>query len=159
MKESFSGKGLINFKIESLIKSFENEINNNLIKLTDGQFALGFNIEDSKLKLKIYSHSEEVSIKSLSTGEFNKVNMASLLAVRSMMAKLSDVSVNVLFLDEVISVLSPNSLETLIEHLLAENLNTFIVSHGYAHPLAEEIHLEKTNNISKRVLNEYRRYY
>lgn len=151
LKESFSGKGLVNFKIESLIKSFEAEINSNLIKLTDGQFALGFIIEDSKLKLVTYSHGVEVSIKSLSTGEFNKVNMASLLAVRDMMAKLSDVSINVLFLDEVISVLSPDSLETLINHLLKERLNTFIVSHGYAHPLAEEIHLVKTNNISKRV--------
>lgn len=149
LKESFSGKGLVNFKIESLIKSFETEINSNLVNLTDGQFALGFIVEDAKLKLKMYSHSEEVSIKSLSTGEFNKVNMASLLAVRSMMSKMSDVSVNVLFLDEVISVLSATSLETLIDHLLKENLNTFIVSHEYSHPLAEEIHLVKTNNISE----------
>lgn len=151
LKDSFSGKGLVNFKIESLIKGFENEINNNLIKLTDGQFALGFNIEDSKLKLTMYSHGVEVSIKSLSTGESNKLTMSSLLAVRSMMAKLSDVSINLLFLDEVISVLSPTSLETLIDYLLKENLNTFIVSHGYAHPLAEEITLEKTNNISRKI--------
>lgn len=149
LKESFSGKGLINFKIESIIKAFEDEINNNLIKLTDGQFSMNFIVEDAKLKLKMYSHSEEVSIKSLSTGEFNKVNMSSLLAVRTMMAKMSDVSLNVLFLDEVISVLSATSLETLIDHLLSEDLNTFIVSHEYSHPLAEEIHIVKTNNISE----------
>ena len=54
-----------------------------------------------------------------------------------------------LFLDEVIGVLDDTGREKLIEVLLAEDLNTYIVSHGWTHPLLEKTEVIKEENISR----------
>jgi hypothetical protein len=54
-----------------------------------------------------------------------------------------------LFLDEVINVLDDLGREKLVEVLLREDLNTYIVSHGWSHPLLEKIEVVKHENISK----------
>ena len=57
---------------------------------------------------------------------------------------------DVLFLDEVINVLDEMGREKLVEVLLAEEgLNTYIVSHGWTHPLLEKIEVIKEDNISR----------
>jgi DNA repair exonuclease SbcCD ATPase subunit len=148
--DAFGSKGLISYKIESMVKVFEDLINQYLVELSDGRFALAFTIEGTKLALKLYDSSQEVDIRSLSSGEFNRVNTATLLAVRKMMTAVSKVDINVLFLDEVVSVLDKDGKDTLVDILLKEhNLNSVVVSHGYTHPLCEKIQVTKTNNISK----------
>lgn len=152
--QAFSNKGLINFKIESTIKTFEELINEYLQVLSDGTFALSFEVEDTKLLLKVYSNGRQVDIKSLSSGEFNKVNTATLLSVRKLMTAISKVNINVLFLDEVISVLDSEGKNTLIEVLLQEDrLNSIAVSHGYTHPLARKVSVINEEGISR--LEEY----
>ena len=147
---SMGSKGLIAYKIESVVKVFENLINEYLQVFSDGEFALTFSVEDAKLALKLYKHSVNVDIKSLSSGERNKVNTATLLAVRKMMTSISKIDINVLFLDEVVSVLDEQSKDTLISVLLKEPLlASFVVSHGYTHPLAETINVSKTDNVSE----------
>jgi ABC-type molybdenum transport system ATPase subunit/photorepair protein PhrA len=67
-----------------------------------------------------------------------------------MMQDLSDVKINLLILDETIDALDVDGKEKLIDILLnEEHLNTFLVSHGYSHPLLEKIHVVKTNKISR----------
>jgi len=39
--------------------------------------------------------------------------------------------------------------ERMVEVLLREDLNTYIVSHGWTHPLLEKIEVVKTENISR----------
>ena len=57
---------------------------------------------------------------------------------------------NIIFLDEVINVLDNDGRERLIEVLLKENdLNTFLVSHGYTHPLLTKINILKEKDISR----------
>jgi len=53
-----------------------------------------------------------------------------------------------LFLDEVTNVLDDQGREKLVEVLLKEDLNTYIVSHGWSHPLLEKIEVVKNGNIS-----------
>jgi DNA repair exonuclease SbcCD ATPase subunit len=147
---ALGSKGLIAYKIESMVKVFESLINKYLQVLADGRFALGFSVEDTKLALKLYDSGEEIDIKSLSSGEFNRVNTATLLAVRKMMTSISKVDINLLFLDEVVSVLDQTGKDTLIEVLLKEkNLNSIVVSHGYTHPLADKIIVTKEQKISR----------
>ena len=57
-------------------------------------------------------------------------------------------SLNVLFLDEVINVLDETGRERMVEVLLREDLNTYIVSHGWTHPLLEKIEVVKDGNVS-----------
>ena len=58
--------------------------------------------------------------------------------------------INILFLDEVVSVLDDLGREKLVEVLTEEeNLNTYVVSHGWTHPLLEKIEIVKEENISR----------
>ena len=150
LASAMGSKGLIAYKIESMVKVFEQLINKYLQVLADGKFALSFAVEDTKLVLNIHKGKHIVDIKSLSSGEFNRVNTATLLAVRKMMTSISKVDINLLFLDEVVSVLDVEGKDTLVELLLKENnLNSVVVSHGYTHPLADVITVVKENDISR----------
>ncbi len=147
--KSFGSKGLVAYKIESQIKQLEKEINRYLSSITKGRFQLHFNLQDSKLAIDIKNSEQTVSVKSLSSGELNNVNTATLLAIRAMMTKVNKVSLNVLFLDEVVAVLDEESKERLVELLLEErNLNTFLVLHGYSHPLVTKLTVSKEKGMS-----------
>ena len=53
-------------------------------------------------------------------------------------------------IDEVINVLDELGREKLVEVLLAEEeLNTYMVSHGWTHPLLDKIEVVKEKNISR----------
>jgi ABC-type molybdenum transport system ATPase subunit/photorepair protein PhrA len=65
------------------------------------------------------------------------------------MASISRAKINVLFLDEVINVLDEGGREKLVEVLLEEDLNTFLVSHQWEHPLLEKMHIVKHGGISR----------
>ena len=54
------------------------------------------------------------------------------------MSSISKSRLNILFLDEVIAVLDDTGREKLVEVLLNEDLNTYIVSHGWTHPLLDK---------------------
>lgn len=147
--DAFGPKGLVQYKIESNIKTFEQLINDYLVKLSSGTFAISFSIEESKLAINVYQDGELVDISSVSSGEFNNINTATLLAVRTMMSAISKASINILFLDEVISVLDEDARTNLIDILLEEKgLNSVTVSHGFTHPLAHCINIEKEDKIS-----------
>ena len=150
LTKSLGTKGLIAYKVESVVKVFETLINSYLQVFSDGDFALTFSVEDTKLSLNIYNKGEACDIKSLSSGEFNRVNTATLLAVRKMMTSISKIDLNLLILDEVVSVLDQEGKDTLISVLLKEpNLSSIVVSHGYEHPLATKVTVVKQNNISR----------
>ena len=66
------------------------------------------------------------------------------------MSSISKSRINVLFLDEVTNVLDVVGKEMMVEILLGEeNLNTYIVSHGWTHPLLSKIEVIKENEISR----------
>ena len=39
--------------------------------------------------------------------------------------------------------------EKLVEVLLEEDLNTYVVSHGWTHPLLDKVEVVKSGNVSK----------
>jgi len=98
----------------------------------------------------MFSSGKQVNIRTLSSGELSKVNISTLLSIRSLMSAVSKNSLNALFLDEVVSTIDEEGMEDLIEVLIKEhNLNTFVVSHNYQHPLVEVLKVIKENNISR----------
>ena len=73
-----------------------------------------------------------------------------LVAIRKLMTSISRSQINVLFLDEVNQALDEQGKEKVVEVLLKEeNLNTYLVSHGWTHPLLEKIEIIKEDNISR----------
>lgn len=149
--KAFSTTGLVAYKIECLIKDLEELTNKYLSELADGRFQLSFKIASAdKLNVVITDNGQDIEITALSTGERARVNVATLLAIRSLMQGLSNSRTNLLILDETISNLDTYGKEKLIEMLLKEdNLNTFIISHDFTHPLLEKITVTKTNGISR----------
>ena len=150
LKRAFSTSGLIAYKIENLVKDLEDMTNDYLAELSDGRFSINFVVNNDKLNVEITDNGKTVAITALSSGELTRVNTATLIAIRKLMSSISKSRINVLFLDEVINVLDEAGREKLVELLLQEeNLNTYVVSHGWTHPLLEKIEVIKENNISR----------
>jgi len=150
LKKAFSTNGLIAYKIENLVKDLEDLVNEYLAELSDGRFGLAFEVTNDKLNVIISDNGLDIDILALSSGELARVNTATLLAIRKLMSTLSKSKINILFLDEVINVLDNDGRERLIEVLLKENeLNTFLVSHGWTHPLLAKINVIKQLEISR----------
>ena len=149
--KTFSPTGLVAYKIECLIKDLEETTNKYLSELSDGRFQIGFKISASdKLNVVITDNGKDIEIIALSGGERARVNAAALLGIRKLMQSLSNTRINLLVLDETIENLDLDGKEKLVEVLLAEEyLNTFIISHGFQHPLLEKIHVVKTRNVSR----------
>lgn len=151
LQKTFSTSGLIAYKIECMIKDLEDLSNEYLAELSDGRFQLTFVISSSdKLNVVINDNGNNIDILALSGGERARVNTATLLAIRKLMQSLSSTRINLLVLDETVEALDIEGKERLVEVLIKEeHLNTFLVSHGYSHPLLEKITIIKENNISR----------
>ena len=148
LKKSFSTNGLLAYKIENLVGELEELANEYLAELSDGRFTLEFVVSNDKLNVEITDNGNVVDILALSSGELARVNTATLIAIRRLMSSISKSKINVLFLDEVISVLDDAGKERIVEVLLREDMNTYLVSHGWSHPLLEKIEVVKDGNTS-----------
>jgi DNA repair exonuclease SbcCD ATPase subunit len=149
LKKAFSTNGLLAYKIENLVKELEELANSYLAELSDGRFTLEFIVSNDKLNVQITDNENIVDILALSSGELARVNTATLIAIRKLMSSISKSRINILFLDEVINVLDESGREKMVEVLLQEDLNTYVVSHGWTHPLLEKIEVVKQGNVSK----------
>lgn len=151
LQKTFSTNGLIAYKIECLVKDLEDLANMYLADLSGGRFQLTFKISTGdKLNVIITDSGRDIDILALSSGERSRVNVATLLAIRKLMQSLSNSRVNLLILDETIENLDIDGKEKLVEVLLKEeHLNTFLISHGFTHPLLEKIMVVKEKNMSR----------
>ena len=149
LKKAFSTSGIVAFKLENLTKELELAINRYLASLSDGQFQVSFKLDKEKLNIIVSNNGVDTPIETVSGGEFSRIQTAILLAIRSLLAKLGGSSVNLLFLDEITGVLDDEGKEKLIEVLREEdNLNVFLISHDFTHPLIDKVSIIKQNNIS-----------
>ena len=151
LTKTFSTTGLVAYKIECLVKDLEEITNKYLVDLSDGRFQISFKVNSSdKLNVIITDNGKDIDINALSGGEKARVNVATLLSIRKLMQTLSSSRINLLILDETVEALDVDGKEKLVEVLLGEeHLNTFLVSHGFSHPLLEKINVIKRNNISR----------
>jgi len=149
LKKAFSTNGLLAYKIENLVKELEELVNSYLGELSDGRFTLEFVVSNDKLNVQVTDNGNIIDILALSSGELARVNTATLIAIRKLMSSISKSKLNILFLDEVLNVLDDQGREKLVEVLLGEEeLNTYVVSHGWTHPLLEKIEIVKKGSIS-----------
>jgi DNA repair exonuclease SbcCD ATPase subunit len=149
LRKAFSTNGLVGYKIESSVKELEQAINEYLAEFS--HFQLFFKLDNDKLNIQVVdSNGNETTIEGLSAGELGRVNIATILAIRKVMTSLTSTKINFLFLDEIVGVLDAEGRDKLIDILLQEDLNTFIVDHGQnSHPLVAKLYINKNNNISR----------
>jgi exonuclease SbcC len=149
LKKAFSTSGIVAFKLENLTKELQNAINHYLSLLSDGQFQIRFTLDKEKLNIVVINNGETTPIETVSGGEFSRIQTAILLAIRNLLSKLGGSSINLLFLDEITGVLDEEGKEKLIEVLKQEdNMNVFLISHDFTHPLVDKVHIIKDKNIS-----------
>jgi len=115
IKKAFSTNGLLNYKIENLVKDLEHQINTYLEELSSGRFQLLFALNGEKLDIDIVDDGKTIGIEELSAGELARINTSTLLAIRKLMAAISSTKLNVLFLDEIMGVLDDDGKEKLID--------------------------------------------
>ena len=150
LRKAFSPTGLVAFKLENIIKEFENEINNYLIEFSDGQFQINFRLEGEKLNIIVFNNGVESPIENVSEGEFSRIQTSTLLAIRKLLSKLGGIKIDFVFFDEVMGVLDQAGKDKLVEMLEnEEDTHTFIVAHGYNNPLVPKLTIVKENNIAR----------
>jgi len=149
LRKAFSTTGIVAFKLENLTKELEDTINRYLAELSDGKFQVIFRLDGEKLNIVVVNDGKETPIETVSGGEFSRIQTAILLSIRSLLSKIGGNYINLLFLDEITGVLDDAGKEKLIDILQEEeNLNVFLISHDFTHPLIEKISIIKENNIS-----------
>jgi len=149
LKKAFSTSGIVAFKLENLTKELEVSINYYLSILSDGQFQVEFKLDKEKLNISVINNGISTPIETVSGGEFSRIQTSILLAIRSLLSKLGGSSVNLLFLDEITGVLDDEGKDKLVEVLQKEdNLNVFLISHDFTHPLIDKVSIVKNDNIS-----------
>lgn len=150
LKKAFSTNGLVAYELENLVTDLQDVANEYLGWLSDGRFTLQFSVTSDKLNVSLTDNGAEIEVAALSSGELARVNTATLLAIRKLMNSISKTQINILFLDEVMNVLDEFGKDRLVEVLLGEEgLNTFLVSHGWSHPLLNKITVSKTEGVSR----------
>lgn len=149
--KTFGTSGLVAYKIECMVKDLEESTNKYLQDMSDGRFQIAFKMSSSdKLDVVITDNGTDIDIMALSNGELARVNISTLLAIRTLMQSLSSSQINLLILDETIESLDVDGKDRLVEVLLREDkLNTVLVSHGFTHPLLDKLNIVKENNISR----------
>ena len=149
LKKAFSTSGIVAFKLENLTKELETTINYYLSVLSDGQFQIEFSLDKEKLNITVINNGISSPIETMSGGEFSRIQTSILLAIRQLLSKLGGSSINLLFLDEITGVLDAEGKEKLIEVLQSEEeLNVFLISHDFTHPLIDKVSIIKENNVS-----------
>ena len=99
LKKTFSTNGLVSYKIESSVKELEKRINKYLADLT--YFQIYFKLVGEKLNIEVLDDIGNItSISNLSSGERARVNLATLLGIRSILSSLTNTKINLLFLDD-----------------------------------------------------------
>ena len=95
---AFSEKGLIKYVIRNILEYFNSKCNEYISILTSSQFSIEFT---DGLEETIKNNGLVTKYISLSGGEKRRVNLAIMLALQDLSAKISRTNCNVIFFDEV----------------------------------------------------------
>jgi len=120
--------GIKNLAVRSILPSF-----NNNILLMAKEMGIPFGIKfDDKFNCTIHHLGQEISPKTLSTGEKKKVDFVIIMALIKMI-KVRFSSLNILFLDEIFSSIDSDGVYHIInilhETIQEIGLNTFVINH------------------------------
>lgn len=120
--------GIKNLAVRSILPTFNNNI---LIMAKEMGIPFGVKFDD-KFNCSIHHLGQEVSPKTLSTGERKKIDFVIIMALIKMI-KIRFSSLNILFLDEIFSSIDSDGVYHIInilhETIQEIGLNTFVINH------------------------------
>jgi len=129
LQEVFSPKGLIAYKLPERLELLNDQVNSILLSFTT-QFRIKFKIIKEKIEVFLLKGEREYPVENCSEGEYTRISLALLLALRNIFSITQNFSINILFLDEIFGSLDLVGREKLLEVLKEFNLNTLLVSHS-----------------------------
>jgi exonuclease SbcC len=120
--------GIKNLAVRSILPTF-----NNNVLLMAKEMGIPFGVKfDDKFNCSIHHLGQEVSPKTLSTGERKKIDFVIIMALIKMI-KIRFSSLNILFLDEIFSSIDSDGVYHIInilhETIQDIGLNTFVINH------------------------------
>lgn len=120
--------GIKNLAVRSILPSFNNNI---LVMAKEMGIPFGIRFDD-KFNCTIHHLGQEISPKTLSTGEKKKVDFVIIMALIKMI-KVRFSSLNILFLDEIFSSIDADGVYHIVnilhETIQEIGLNTFVINH------------------------------
>lgn len=139
--EAFSDKGIKSHVLDLVTPHLNEAVNRYLAKLTGSTILVEFSTQSlksdgtltDKFDVKVINNSEEATYASLSSGEKRRVDIAISLTLQDLVMAKSELSVNVLFYDELFEALDGIGSENVVE-LLKERLDSvdsiFVITHN-----------------------------
>lgn len=138
---------------EVLAKTFEDSLqllerltNKYLAVFSNGNFAIKFVADSTNLNIQLFNRGVETKLHTASKGQTTRITISCLLAIRKLLTSMAKQPINLLILDEVVGVLDSDGKEQLLNILENEHdLNIFLVSHEWSHPLLSKIYVTVDN--------------
>lgn len=139
--EAFSDKGIKSHVLDLVTPHLNEAVNRYLAKLTGSTILVEFSTQSlksdgtltDKFDVKVINNGEEATYASLSSGEKRRVDIAISLTLQDLVMAKSELSVNVLFYDELFEALDGIGSENVVE-LLKERLDSvdsiFVITHN-----------------------------
>lgn len=125
---------------EESLKLLERLTNKYLAIFSNGDFAIKFVADSANLNIQLFNKGIETKLHTASKGQKTRITISCLLAIRKLLTSMAKQPINLLILDEVVGVLDSDGKEQLLSILENEHeLNIFLVSHEWSHPLLSKI--------------------
>lgn len=144
---------LVNSLKEVMAKTFEDSLqllekltNRYLAVFSNGDFAIKFVADSTNLNIQLFNKGIETKLHTASKGQKTRITISCLLAIRKLLTSMAKQPINLLILDEVVGVLDSDGKEQLLSILENEHeLNIYLVSHEWSHPLLSKIFVSVDN--------------
>ncbi|WP_296865313.1 SbcC/MukB-like Walker B domain-containing protein [uncultured Methanobrevibacter sp.] len=124
-----SDEGIKSLALKNILPHFNTIISKLCVELN-----IPYNVKfNEKFDCIITSMSQEINVKSLSTGEKKKIDFAVIIALLKMI-KLRFPTLNILFLDEIFSSIDMDGINNIIkvlrDNIKEMNINAFVINHS-----------------------------
>lgn len=151
LQEVFSPKGLFAYKLPERLELLNEQVNSILLNLTS-QFQIVFKVIKEKIEVFLLKNGKEYPVENCSEGEYTRISLALLLALRHILSISQGLKLNILFLDEIFGSLDLLGRAKLFDIMKDFNLNVLLVSHSSFYFELPTLEVIKEKGKSKAIL-------
>jgi len=137
-------KIIIEKQIPKRLEILEKLINLELSNFTS-QYIINLSMEKDKISPKVVKGKKEYPFQNCSQGERGRINLALMLAIRSILESLQKPIPNFIFIDELLNIVDTSGKVIIVDVLKGFNYPSFIVCHDFEFPVTQ-LQLVKENN-------------
>jgi ABC-type molybdenum transport system ATPase subunit/photorepair protein PhrA len=136
-------KVIIEKQIPQRLTILERVINTELSNFTS-QYKVKLDMDD-KIRPKVIKKGKEYPYENCSQGERGRINLALLLAIRTILKKLGKKIPNLLFVDELLNIIDVGGKQLIVETLQELDISCWVVCHDFEFDIPQ-LTLVKENN-------------